>query len=52
MIKSWTDANGVTHYADEHSKAYRNRTEADTKTVEVEVDDVKTRRAAKADEKA
>ncbi|BAD56377.1 hypothetical protein CRM89_00360 [Nocardia sp. FDAARGOS_372] len=28
MIKSWTDPAGVTHYADEHSKAYRIRTEA------------------------
>lgn len=27
MIKSWTDSNGVKHYADEHSKAYRDRDE-------------------------
>ena len=28
MIKSWTDADGVTRYADEHSKAYRKRVES------------------------
>jgi hypothetical protein len=44
VIKSWTDANGVTHYADEHSKAYRNRNEAEP--------EVKVRRVAKVDEKA
>ncbi|WP_159840212.1 hypothetical protein [Nocardia sp. CY41] len=28
MIKSWTDSHGVKNYADEHSKAYRDRDEA------------------------
>lgn len=30
MIKTWIDAVGVTQYADEHSKAYRKRTERKT----------------------
>ncbi|MGW5387203.1 hypothetical protein [Nocardia sp. NPDC003963] len=28
MIKTWTDSKGLKQYADEHSKAYRNRDEA------------------------
>lgn len=54
MIKSWIDAEGVRQYADEHSKAYRNRTlsetdskvEAGEQTVEDTVDkgDTKSRR--------
>lgn len=28
MIRTWTDSHGVKHYADEHSKAYRDRDEA------------------------
>lgn len=27
MIRSWTDPDGITHHADEHSKAYRKRDE-------------------------
>lgn len=39
MIKSWTDSTGVRHFADEHSKAYRDRDEAKTAKAEVKPDD-------------
>lgn len=39
MIKSWIDSKGVRNYADEHSKAYRDRDEAKTAKSEAKPDD-------------
>ncbi|MEV0247965.1 DUF4124 domain-containing protein [Nocardia sp. NPDC050712] len=59
MIKTWTDEAGVTHYADEHSKAYRKRTEPGegkaqtTVVVDTPAEPTDTRRArTKTDETA
>jgi hypothetical protein len=46
MIKSWTDSTGVRHFADEHSKAYRDRDEvkfAEGGVLEPKAEDAKPR---------
>jgi len=48
MIKSWTDDKGVRRYADEHSKAYRNRTEAKPEEAEAVEQTVETTPDAKS----